>query len=95
MPSEKLQASWAISIGYLASARLQLPQRLNSPEAEKAHAQFNEYLDHNELGLALEEAEALGSLCNAPPAFWRELQLAAANMQRAENEARYAALANA
>lgn len=49
------------------------------------------FLHHNELALALEEAEALGDYCGAPAPFWRELQFAAANMGFAREAARYAA----
>ncbi|MES2102387.1 MAG: hypothetical protein V4634_00090 [Pseudomonadota bacterium] len=93
MASEKPNASWAITIAHLAEARFYLPQRLGSEQAQKIYAQFSEYLDLNELDLALDEAESLGSVCNAPPAFWRELQLAAANLHMTDSEARFAALA--
>ncbi|MFZ6647785.1 hypothetical protein ACO0LO_18825 [Undibacterium sp. TJN25] len=92
MAAEHLIATWATTLRHLASARFHLPHTMGSAEASAANARFNAYVDENELELALDEAETLGSLCQAPPAFWKELQLAAANMRLADSEARYAAL---
>ncbi len=47
------------------------------------------YLHHNEFGLALESAEALGRLSKAPREFWVELRLAAENMGLAGDAKRY------
>lgn len=52
---------------------------------------MEDYLRHNELGLALNEAEFVGELCHSPPAFWAELRLAAQNMGLSEDAARFAA----
>jgi len=41
---------------------------------------MEEFLHHNELGLALDDAMELGELCSAPKEFWGELHSAAVNM---------------
>ena len=51
--------------------------------------QFDEFLDHNELGLALQEIAAIGEnhLCKA--AFWRRLEQAALAMEQVEIAAEF------
>jgi hypothetical protein len=80
MLSPELLASWVISTRHLAACRYYLPRVLISNEAVVCYERLENYLHHNELELALDEGEMLGKLCDAPPQFWRELQLAALNM---------------
>jgi hypothetical protein len=79
MTDEELKKSWAVSKRHLAASRYCLPQHLEG-EALETSKQMEHFLHHNEFGLALDEAEALGKLCEAGPAFWNELRLAAENM---------------
>jgi hypothetical protein len=90
MVSAELSQSWSVTLRHLAACRFYLPERLDGDAAQNAERELISYLHHNELGLALCEAEALGDACNAPPQFWRELQLAAENMGKTEAASRYA-----
>ena len=58
-------------------------------EARAIERELAHHLHHNEFGLALVEAEALGELCSAPGAFWKELQRAAGSMNMADEEKRF------
>ncbi len=91
MKNRALIESWAVTLRHLAACRFYLPEVLPSEEARAAEREWAHYLHHNELALALEEAEALGELCSAPAAFWRELRLAAENMGSNDAAERYAA----
>lgn len=84
MVSEELKASLAVTLRHLAASRFYVPEHLPSKDAEECWAQAQEFLHHNELGLALDELQALGELCSAPKEFWVELFLAAENMGLAE-----------
>jgi hypothetical protein len=57
-------------------------QLLPSPviEEDGSVARLIEWLDHNELGLALDELEALGDVNQVPPDYWRLLATAAQRM---------------
>lgn len=75
-----LLESWAHTRADLDRARAFLPA-----------AEFglvDEWLDHNELGLALEALEALGDERSVPAAFWAALVAAAERMKLAEHAAR-------
>lgn len=89
MASSELVQSWAITLRHLAVCRYYLPEQLLDEEALAAERELAHYLHHNELGMALREAEALGDICEAPPQFWRELQLAAQNMGHTEAVLKY------
>lgn len=54
-----------------------------------ASALFEEYLDHNELGLALEELEALAEQVTVRGDFWGEMARAATMMELHEHVERY------
>ena len=86
-----LAESWAITVRHLAACRFYLPERLAAEASLVAELELAHYLHHNELGLALEAAEALGNTLKPPTQFWRELQLAASSMGMAEAAGRYAA----
>lgn len=90
MASQDPGPSWAITSRHLIASKGHLPSSLPN-EALDALQQMDEFLSHNELELALEEAEFLGNLCHSPPAFWAELQLAAENMGLSEASSRFAA----
>ena len=88
MASPELKLSWAISLRHLAASRYYLSEQLPSEDANNCWTMLQEYLHHNELGLALDEAEYLGVLCDAPSEFWAELLSAAEQMHRAESASR-------
>ena len=90
MDHRDLADSWAVTLRHLAAARFYLAEHLPMGEARAAERDLAHYLHHNEFGLALGEAEALGEMCQAPAAFWLELRLAAANMDLNEEAERYA-----
>lgn len=90
MATQDLRSSWAITSRHLIASKGHLPSPLPNEALDALH-QMDEFLDHNELGLALEEAEFLGNLCHSPPAFWAELQLAAENMGLSKASSRFAA----
>lgn len=90
MPNPELVKSWAVTLRHLAACRFYLPELLPMGDARSIERELAHYLHHNEFGLALGEADALGELCSAPGAFWKELQLAARNMNMVEEEKLYA-----
>lgn len=91
--NKELQESWKITRRHLAASRFYLQENFFFEEAIQYEKEFNEYLHANELGLALETAEMLGIISNAPSGFWVELQLAALNMGRGEDAKRFLLLA--
>ena len=86
-----LAESWAETIRHLAACRFYVPEQLAAEASLAAELELARYLHHNELGLALEAAEALGDSLKASAGFWRELELAATSMALPEAAARYAA----
>lgn len=81
--------SWASTLRHLSACRLYLPEDLASSEAEVAANELVRFLHRNEFKLALDEAEALGEVSNAPASFWWELHLAAVSMGLSERAIRY------
>lgn len=75
-----LRKSWKITTEYLVTARKLLPEEMFFDEAKVFAKEYTEYLEHNELELALNCLDDLGILCNAPDEFWKYLELAAENM---------------
>ena len=92
MSTPELRETWACTLRHLAAARYYLAVELPEGDPRLAAAEVEHYLHHNEFGLALESAEALGVSVSAPEQFWRELKLAAENMGLADEAARYAKL---
>jgi hypothetical protein len=74
--------SWKITETLLERARHALPDAPVHHEQECAEhlAQYLEFLEHNELELALDVLEKLGHLISARGGFWRDLERAAENM---------------
>lgn len=89
MTNGELQKSWAVTLRHLAASRYHLPERLEG-EALGAASQLDHLLHHNEFGLALDEAEALGELAESNAGYWEELRLAADNMGMDEAAAKFA-----
>ncbi len=94
MTQAELRESWKGTVRLLAASRFCLSEYLEHPEAQRAEQEMNHYLHHREYGLALQCAEVLGQVEDAPSEYWLELKLAAQNMGLAEEAARYAKLAN-
>jgi len=71
------------------------PQAIPNPPHEaselfsKIEKEFEEFIDHNELGLALEELEELGNLVPCRGGFWRDLERAAITMELMERAQTY------
>ena len=81
---KNLAASWDRTRVHLSRAWVELP----SGERDGL-AQYHDYLDHNELGLAMEELERVGRLRSAPSTFWAALADAAAEMGLDESAQRF------
>ncbi|MGJ4927179.1 hypothetical protein ACQR1I_18200 [Bradyrhizobium sp. HKCCYLS2038] len=79
MADMELIARWKATTALLDRARHALPKPL--PPHELAYAslstQLDEYLEHNELELALDTLMELGDLTTPRGAFWRDLERAA------------------
>jgi len=84
--SPSLQQSWEMTRADLERARNLIP----SSKDESDLAQYVEFLEANELELALDELEAIGSETACPPEFWRVLLSAAEGMHLTEHVTRLA-----
>lgn len=89
MSRSNLQESWAITRKHLAAALevLVVGDLVATVEEQAAIQQYEKFLDHNELELAMDELEAAVEVQSAPREFWRNLVCAARNMgleQRAD-----------
>jgi hypothetical protein len=76
---KRFQKSWKITETLLERARHALPIR-HEHEYAALSTQYREFLEHNELELALDTLEELGHLISARGEFWRDLERAAENM---------------
>ena len=79
MSNSKLVKSWKVTETLLERARRALPAR-HEQEYAALVTQYREFLEHNELELALDILEELGHLISARGGFWRDLERAAENM---------------
>jgi hypothetical protein len=77
---ENLEASWSKIREHLRSARSLLPESSVKDSARGSLANFDQFLDHNELELALDEIEGVGEQSAPPAEFWLALSDAAAQM---------------
>jgi hypothetical protein len=82
MSDAELVKRWKITETLLERARHALPDAPVRHEQEYAEhlAQYREFLEHNELELALDILEKLGHLIPARGGFWRDLERAAESM---------------
>lgn len=94
MDMTSLEESQKVTIGHLEAARKLLPEEMFFEEAKAFDKEYLEYLEHNELELAMNSLNDLGVLCNAPSGFWRQLELAASNMGLASEEQRFKQVQN-
>ncbi|WP_145984254.1 hypothetical protein [Bradyrhizobium nitroreducens] len=83
MSDPKLVKSWKITEALLERARRALPVGHEREYAARL-TQYHEFLEHNELELALDVLEELGHLISARGGFWRDLERAAENMGLAD-----------
>jgi hypothetical protein len=81
MSNARLWKQWRVVSSLLEDSRRYLVLAAPELNASGSLQQFDAYLNHNELRLAMEELAAIGSK-EAPKAmFWRNLQLAAEAME--------------
>jgi hypothetical protein len=82
MADAELIKRWKITETLLERARQALPDSPAQCEQERAAllARYQEFLEHNELGLAFDVLEELGRQFSARGGFWRDLERAAQNM---------------
>jgi len=82
MSDPELVKSWKVTETLLERARHALPDAPVDHEQAciALLAQYREFLEHNELELALDVLEELGHLISARGGFWRDLERAAENM---------------
>lgn len=86
MPSPELLRSWKRTTGYLRDARAQLPP-IAEAEFDDDLVQFEEFVDHNELGLAFDVLEAVAEeSVRESPRMFELLALAASSMGRHEKQ---------
>ena len=78
MADEALLRLWSSVCQDFDRARKLLPSK--PIEIDGNLDRLDEWLDHNELELALDELEAIGEDNKMPPAYWRELLSAATRM---------------
>jgi hypothetical protein len=82
-----LENSWAITCRHLEAAKECLMDRHGI--SKEALGEYQGFLDHNELELALDELEAVGEATKSDRHFWKFLLLAAENMSLSRHAARY------
>jgi hypothetical protein len=82
MVDRALKRLWEAVRRDFDRARSLLPVR--PAEVEGSLDRLGEWLDHNELELALDELESLGEDNTAPPKFWEALRSAAERMRLTE-----------
>jgi hypothetical protein len=88
MADAELHRLWAAVIRDFNQAREMLP--IHPRESEGSMDRLTEWLDHNELELALDELEALGEDNDAPKEYWHMLAVAAERMKLEAHQARLA-----
>ena len=86
MNRTELERSWAITKNHLESARRLIPEESPTDDVMQSRARYYEWLDHNELELALDELISIGDELvdngvQLPADVWSELAAAASNMQ--------------
>lgn len=92
MNRQELERSWAITRAHLSAAARLLPKDPVSGEGGCSLSQYREWLDHNELELALDELACVGEENAVPREFWLQLIEAAQNMNLPDRAEAYARL---
>ena len=86
MTQRELWKRWQVTKSHMRFATQLLPDLLTQNDGEDCANSigtldaYNEYLEHNELELALDQLEGLGELNRVPPAYWKNLANAAESM---------------
>ncbi len=83
--TDDLRRSWGVTREHLAKAR----GELSSAAQVLVSGDFEHYLDHNELELAMDVLVAAGEAGPATAEFWRALSRAAFNMGRTDQGDRF------
>ena len=78
MTQDELRQSWEQTRSFLEAATKLLPPSI-APTHEKL-IRYREWLEHNELELALDELKNIGEDILLPQEFWDELKKASLNM---------------
>ncbi|MBY0397375.1 MAG: hypothetical protein K2X91_13050 [Thermoleophilia bacterium] len=86
MTNDERRGLWAAVRRDFESARTMLPRRPS--EREGSVSRLDEWLDHNELELALDELESLGEDNAVAPQYWQALAAAADRMGLSDRRAR-------
>ncbi len=86
---KELEASWSRTRAHLENAFAQLPASPVDAEEGGSAQQFGEWLDHNELELALDELEMLGEVNGVGRTFREFLLQAATEMNLNDHAMRY------
>ena len=73
----KLEKQWKLTIAELESARGYIPPEGLDDELAKYLHEYNEFLEHNELELALDMLEEIGESMSLPEEFWRSAKKSA------------------
>ena len=81
----ELQKKWMAIEGFLRRARSDLP---SDGRIEQLLTEFDDYLSHNELELALDALAEAGGVVSPPGIFWNRLVQAAELMELHEKKAR-------
>jgi len=90
MKDARLWKIWGSAEANLKDARRYLVDAAAfANSSEHSLAQFDEYLAHNEFGLALEEIASLADDLPCKAAFWQRLESAAAVMELSEAASAY------
>jgi len=82
MTDVELQKKWRVTEALLTRARsvLPVPSPDSKNEFDQCVREFEDFLSHNEFGLALDALEAAGDLTPCNGGFWRDLERVAENM---------------
>lgn len=90
MTNPRLWKTWGIAEANLKDARRYLVEAATDADSEKySLVQFDEYLAHNELGLALQEIAIIAEDFTCKAAFWKRLEAAAEVMELPESASAY------
>ena len=84
-----LRASWERTKSHLRKARCELPEAPTRGHEGGTLEGFEEYLNHNELELALDELEGLASANQTSSQFWFNMRAAASEMSLTHHVERY------
>jgi len=85
MIDQKLLESWRNTKSHFEKAIRHLPNDAILECEDGSLDKYRDWLQHNELGLAFEELEALGHVNDVPREYWMALRDAAQNMKLTES----------